>query len=125
MFANVEIKFLKLFIAFIFSLLCSRDDDQSETFKVSGNLDYECKWKCKDVHLMLSIIFLTYLYLNILSQWTCSYKYTYPFFSHTKIKTLITLYILLYMLIKVIAYGDHMPAVYSNSRDLCIIHACV
>lgn len=41
--ANVEIKFLKLFIAFIFSLLCSRDDDQSETFKVSGNLDYECK----------------------------------------------------------------------------------
>lgn len=43
MFANVEIKFLKLFIAFIFSLLCSRDDDQSETFKVSGNLDYECK----------------------------------------------------------------------------------
>lgn len=39
----VQIKFLKLFIAFIFSLLCSRDDDQSETFKVSGNLDYECK----------------------------------------------------------------------------------
>lgn len=31
--ANVEIKFLKLFIAFIFSLLCSRDDDQSDTFK--------------------------------------------------------------------------------------------
>lgn len=29
------------------------------------------------------------------------------------------------MLIKVIAYGDHMPAVYSNSRDLYIIHACV
>lgn len=45
--ANVEIKFLKLFIAFIYSC----DDDQSETFKVSGNLDYECKWKCKDVHL--------------------------------------------------------------------------
>lgn len=43
LFTNVEIKFLKLFIAFIFSLLCSRDDDQSETFKVSGNLDYECK----------------------------------------------------------------------------------
>lgn len=43
MFANVELKFLKLFIAFIYSLLCSRVDDQSETFKVSGNLDYECK----------------------------------------------------------------------------------
>lgn len=43
LFTNVEIKFLKLFIAFIFSLLCSRVDDQSETFMVSGNLDYECK----------------------------------------------------------------------------------
>lgn len=57
MFANVEIKFLKLFIAFIFSLLCSRDDDQSETFKVSGNLDYECKWKFKDVHLNVEYYF--------------------------------------------------------------------
>lgn len=55
--ANVEIKFLKLFIAFIFSLLCSRDDDQSETFKVSGNLDYECKWKCKDLHLNIEYYF--------------------------------------------------------------------
>lgn len=55
--ANVEIKFLKLFIAFIYSLLCSRVDDQSETFKVSGNLDYKCKRKCKDVHLNVEYYF--------------------------------------------------------------------
>lgn len=57
MFANVELKFLKLFIAFIYSLLCSRVDDQSETFKVSGNLDYKCKRKCKDVHLNVEYYF--------------------------------------------------------------------
>lgn len=57
MFVNVEIKFFKLFIVFIFLLFCSCDDDQLEMFKVFGNFDYECKLKCKDVYLNVEYYF--------------------------------------------------------------------